>query len=180
MIGVQGWCCQNSLPDVGWSVVLLPTMADVPAVSDADLDALLASASGLEALEGILDASVAHEVLGKALAPKGPGQDVDLASLLQDSEQELAGATETFVEAHCAKLDDICRLYREVSQCETQLKAFEDDISSFQGSLTSTAEDIVRVQARTVEVVHRINNRKAVSEKLKELYEALQRVHDLV
>jgi hypothetical protein len=139
-------------------------------MTDEELDALLNSGSGLMALESVLDASVASDVIGKVLKAD---KTLDLAKLLADSEKQLSQAQETFMDIHCGQLDRICELYREVTSCEARLKEFEDDIAHFQGSLTTTAEEIVRMQTGTMELVGRINNRKAVSLKLKEVYEAL-------
>lgn len=135
----------------------------------------LAEDDGLELLLDNTDALdlVLRSAENDAVANALQDRDVDLQQLLADSDKELAGAKDAFVEAHCLELDNLCRLYREVRECEGRLQAFEDDISSFQGRLTETAEGIVRMQTSTVDVVHRITNRKAVSHKLKEVYEAL-------
>jgi hypothetical protein len=124
----------------------------------------------LDDVDGLVDVAGDDQmVVGKYLR-----SDVDLKQMLAQHDQELMRVKEEYIEEHCKQAERLCSLYVEVTECEEKLLDFEKQINDFQTSLTNTAEDIVVMQQQTVDLVHRIGNRRHVSSKISEVYGALK------
>lgn len=142
--------------------------------SQAELDAELAEAlHGLDAIDDLVDVALAQPHDDSKLA-QYLNSGADLGLMLASQDKELRILQEQFIEEHCQQAESLCTLHVELTECETKLSAFEEQIFTFQKSLTDTAEDIVRMQQQTVELVHRVANRKHVSNRISEVYNALK------
>lgn len=122
-------------------------------------------------IDGLVDVALAGDEL---LIGKYLNSDADLRAMLSSQDKELRTLQEKFIEEHCEQAENLCVLYNELSECEGKLHAFEEQIFTFQKTLTDTAEDIVKMQQQTVDLVHRVANRKHVSNKINEVYNALK------
>jgi hypothetical protein len=100
-------------------------------------------------------------------------RDANLHDVLLETERRQDGIFESFIEQHCAQIQTLCDMFNEVSGCESKLLEFERSIASFQERLTTTSESVARMQAHTVQLRTRVANRREVSDKLKQVYEAL-------
>lgn len=146
--------------------------------SDDELPSIDLDSFNLNDIEGVLKMmqlsdSAASSAEGDNMIARTFGQDVDLRQVLSDNDERIDGLQEEYIRHHCNQAGEFLKLYNEISSCEGQLQGFETEISHFQERLTSTAEYIAQMQAETVSVVHKINNRKAVGHRFKTVYEAL-------
>ncbi|CUG93750.1 Hypothetical protein, putative [Bodo saltans] len=137
--------------------------------ADFDIETLMRSLDDVDGLMAIA-AGMGDE---QQLINKHLNSGVDLKVMLASQEKELRAVQELFIEQHCAQAENLCTLYNEVSECESKLLSFEEQIFAFQKTLTDTADDIVKMQEQTVDLVHRVANRKHVSNKINEVYNAL-------
>lgn len=136
---------------------------------DYDIEALIRSLDDVDGLMAVASGMGDEQ----QLISKHLNSGVDLKVMLSTQEKELRAVQELFIEQHCAQAENLCTLYNEVSECEAKLLSFEEQIFAFQKTLTDTADDIVRMQEQTVDLVHRVANRKHVSNKINEVYNAL-------
>lgn len=100
--------------------------------------------------------------------------DHDLKTVLKRHDAELQELCDQFIDIHVEQADNICRVYRDFSACEDQLVDFETEIVSFQRKLDEAADDVVMMQQQTDLLVRSVTNRRLVSSKINEVYDALQ------
>jgi hypothetical protein len=130
--------------------------------------------SGGKAFEG----SIANVAKADALIGSILRRDANLITVVADNDRQLAALTEEYVSLHVKNADDIVAWYNEMTQCEEDIKTFESDIETFQSQLTDTAEDIVKMQQETLRLMKRVDNRRVVSQRLKQVYDALMETEE--
>ncbi|KAG5494001.1 hypothetical protein JKF63_01834 [Porcisia hertigi] len=101
------------------------------------------------------------------------GQDLESAWSLHN--KQLRGLRDTFIHAHVQAAEQIAQLYHEFSACEENIVGFEEEMLTFQRKLEVSANDIVYMQQQADGLVRRVNNRHQVSNKINEVYSALQK-----
>jgi hypothetical protein len=99
----------------------------------------------------------------------------DLESTLRQHDQQLKDLRDAYIKANMAQAESIAQLYHEFSACEQHVVDFDEEILSFQRKLEGNANDIVFMQQQTDGLVRKVNNRRQVSNKINEVYSALQK-----
>ncbi|KAK7196820.1 Vps52 / Sac2 family [Novymonas esmeraldas] len=99
----------------------------------------------------------------------------DLESTLRQHDEQLRRLRDAYVAAHVDQAELIAQLYHEFSGCEAHIVGFEEEILTFQRQLEGNANDIVYMQQQTDGLVRKVNNRRQVSNKINEVYSALQK-----
>ncbi|KPA82338.1 hypothetical protein ABB37_03428 [Leptomonas pyrrhocoris] len=99
----------------------------------------------------------------------------DLESTLRQHDRQLGDLRDAYIKTNITQAEAIAQLYHEFGACEQHVVDFDEEILSFQRKLEGNANDIVFMQQQTDGLVRKVNNRRQVSNKINEVYSALQK-----
>ncbi|CAD2214934.1 hypothetical protein AGDE_06065 [Angomonas deanei] len=134
-------------------------------VSDVAEEAL----KQIEEIEALMKADTDEDAFAKYLR-----SGEDLKSVVDQHDSELKQLSSQYIDDHVKQVENIVQLYNELNACDQKIEDFEEEIVTFLRNLEESANDIVLMQQNTETLVRSVSHRRQVSNKIHEVYAALQ------